>query len=158
MKKTLLVLTAALALVFALTGCTRQNTPNDTQTTPDVSTPIENEIVTDDNTANNDYTADENGQTNEAGDDGTTDQVVTDNNDDTVTDETVTENGDESVNPRSRTVGDDMQSAVNDAGNVVDDIANGAADIVDDTTDAVDDVTGSARKSTTRVVNENSAA
>ncbi|GEM_PF-2422337 len=161
MKKTFSLLTAALALMFALTGCSG-NGNSGTSSDGQAGTSM---------TGDQNYTANENGRSNEAGDDGThftdrnTASDIPDNSSDRSGNGTNngTGNGMNSGNgTTSRTTGyyndnstvaDNVQNAVNQAGDVVDDVADGAANVVDSATDMVQDTAGTTRTGNNRTGN-----
>lgn len=160
MKRTILFFCVLTMLLLALTGCMGRNKTN-VNIDPDRY-----------DYGDSDYTADENGMTNEYGQDGTNDSTVnrydndkyngTYNNGNTnngMNNNGTTNNstyGSGTTRPNSFANG--VQDAVDDAGDVVDDIADGAANAVDNATDAVEDAAGAVTKGRTTTNRSNYAA
>lgn len=142
MKKTLILLSVVTVLLLALTGCSGWNRNNTMNNNP----------ADYDSYGDWDYTADENGMTNENGQNGTVDNRPGS----TTGNGTMANNG--TANNRPGSVAGGVQDAVDEAGNVVDDIADGAANAVDDATDAVRDAAGAVTGGDRRVTRPNSAA
>lgn len=145
MKRILFAVSAVLALMLVMTGCTRStNTDTDINTDPTVSAP-DTDIVNDGDTS--DYAADENGAVQDQ-ENTVTDNNVTDNNTTTDTDKatnTTTDNTNTDVATGTSRAGravddaaDGVRNAVRDAGDAVADVADGAADAVDDAVNGAD--------------------
>lgn len=127
MRRTLLLVSAVLALMLALTGCT---TTEDKDTSNQPGSVMEED---------SEYNADGDGAVT----DGNGDKDTADKNDTTVKDEMTDDNrndtNDKDGSDRDTgSVTDDITDAVRDAGDAVEDIADGTADAARDTIDALD--------------------